>query len=132
MLSYITPPLADVVRSMQYMSAANGGLIVDFRPIQSYAEVARGAPPHERVCTVLDRIAFATDVGLLAAGTWRGAFARPEDLGTFVDELRECDLPMNPRHAAAFTRLGVIGFDRAHDYPALADALRGRPRREAA
>ena len=47
MLSHIPPPLADVVRAMQYLSARNGGLIVEFRPVRCYAEIARGASRRE-------------------------------------------------------------------------------------
>jgi hypothetical protein len=133
MLSHIPLPLAEVVRSMQYMSARNGGLVVDFRPIRSYAEVARGAPREERVRTVLDWIAFATDVALLNERTWRAAFVDTGDFAAFVHELRGYDQPMNGRHAAAFERLGVGYPGQLAGYADLADAIEAAGlRREAA
>jgi hypothetical protein len=133
MLKSITPPLAELVRSMQYMSVRNGGLIIDFTPIGSYAEIARGALPHDRVRTVLEWIAFAAEAGLLSERTWRDAFAQPEDFAAFAAELREFDFPMNRRHAAAFARLGVTRNDRVSDYVRLADAIdAARCRRAAA
>jgi hypothetical protein len=123
MLKSITPPLADLVRSMQYMSVRNGGLLIDFTPIASYAEIARGAPPHERVRTVLDWISFATEAGLLAARSWHQTFQQEADFAAFAAELREYDVAPNPRHGAAFCRLGLTRTGRLVDYARLADAI---------
>ncbi len=132
MLKSIAPPLSDLVRSMQYMSVRNGGLLIDFTPIASYAEIARGAPPHERVRTVLDWISFAAEAGLLSAHTWHEAFEQAADFAAFAGELREYDAPPNPCHVAAFFRLGVIHTERLTDYARLGDAIDAARLRRAA
>jgi hypothetical protein len=124
---------ADITRSMQYMSARNGGLLIDFRPIQSYLEVAPGEDHYARVRTVLDWIAFGVEVGLLQPEKWRGAFARATDLARFSAELRRYDAPMAEHHARAFERLEVLRPGRPPDYRGLADAIdAARTLREAA
>jgi hypothetical protein len=124
---------ADITRSMQYMSERNGGLLIDFRPIQSYREVAAGEDHYARVRTVLDWIAFGVEVDLLQPGKWRGAFARAGDLAQFAAELRRYDAAMSEHHLRAFERLGVMPPGRPPDYRALADAIAAaRALREAA
>ena len=124
---------ADITRSMQYMSGHNGGLLIDFRPIQSYLEVAPGADHYERVRTVHDWIAFGVEAGLLQPGTWRSAFARPSDLARFAAELRRYDVALNEHHLRAFERLQVLRPELRPDYRVLADAMdAARALREAA
>jgi len=113
----------DLTRSMQYMNARNGGLLVDFTPIQRYSEVAFGGNHYERVRTVLDWIAFAVEVGLLSVASWHKLFAHTEDFPRFAAELRRYDLHLNERHMRAFEQLGLAPFGEAYGYADIANAI---------
>jgi len=117
------PVLDGLVRSMQYMDARNGGLLVDFRPVRGYVEIAPGGNHYERVRTVLDWVAFAAEVGLLAAGGWKRVFADPADLRRFTGELRRYDVPLQAHHRAAFERLGAVPPGAAASYAAVAGLI---------
>ncbi len=114
---------ADITRSMQYMSARNGGLLVDFRPIRSYLEIAPGEDHYARVRTALDWIATGAGLGLLQPGRRRNAFARLADLARFAAELRRYEVAAAAHHIRAFERLGVLTAGGALDYRGIADAL---------
>ncbi|MGE5792499.1 MAG: hypothetical protein ACM36B_07390 [Bacteroidota bacterium] len=121
------PTLAGLVRSMQYIDARNGGLLVDFKPIKRYMEIAPGENHYERVRTVLDWAAFGAELGLLSAPDWGSAFADPADLRRFAAELRRYDLPMQAHHRAAFEQLGVVSPGLAVGYAAVADLIAETP-----
>jgi hypothetical protein len=108
---------------MQYMDTRNGGLLVEFKPIRRYAEVAPGENHYERVRTVLDWVAFGVELGVLAAPGWADVFADPADLARFAAELRRYDLPMQAVHRDALERLGSVPPGAAVDYVAVADLI---------
>jgi len=115
------PVVSGIVRSMQYMDTRNGGLLVDFKPIKRYVELAPGENHYERVRTVLDWVAFGAEVGLLSPAGWgRRVFADPADLDRFAAELGHHDLPMQAHHLHAFERLGVVPPGVAVSYAAAA------------
>jgi len=132
MVSVVTPHAVDIARSMQYMGGRNGGLLVDFRPIQRYLEIAPGENHYERVRTVLDWIAFAAQLGLLARANWMRAFERRQDLAQFIEELRAYDLCVDQRHLNAFALLGVVAPGQPLGYAGLADAMDAALARRAA
>jgi hypothetical protein len=117
------PIVAGLVRSMQYMDARNGGLLVDFRPIQRYADIAPGENHYERVRTVLDWVAFGAELGLLSAPDWARVFADPADLCAFAAELARYDLPMQAHHRHALELLGVVPPDASVGYAAVAGLI---------
>lgn len=124
--------LNGVRRSMQYMSAKNGGLLVDFTPITSYAAVAPNEPFFVRVRTVLDWIAFATELGVLDAQRFYRLFDHPEDFQRFAHDLRRDDAMLEVEHIQAFERLALTG-GRGYGSAGLADAvLRAAPLTKAA
>ena len=112
-----------LVRSMQYMDPRNGGLVVDFKPIKRYIEIAPGENHYERVRTVLDWVAFGAALGLLAAPGLAGVFAEPADLRRFAAELGRYDLPMQAHHRDAFEQLGVVPPGVAVGYAAVAGLI---------
>jgi hypothetical protein len=118
------PIVAGLVRSMQYMDARNGGMLVDFKPIKRYMEIAPGENHYERVRTVLDWVALGAELGLLSAPGWPDVFAEPADLGRFAAELRRYDLPMLAHHRHAFEQLGVEAPGPAAGYAAVAGLIR--------
>ena len=127
------PTLAGLVRSMQYMDTRNGGLLVDFKPIKRYMEIAPGENHYERVRTVLDWAAFGAELGLLSAPGWASVFADPADLRRFAAELRRYDLPMQAHHRDAFEQLSVVPTGFAADYAAVAGLIdEAPPQRQAA
>jgi hypothetical protein len=117
------PIVAGLVRSMQYMDARNGGLLIDFKPIKRYMEIAPGENHYERVRTVLDWVALGAELGLLAAPGWADVFADPADVGRFAAELRRYDLPMQAHHWHACELLGVVPPGSAAGYAAVADLI---------
>ncbi|MEO8038144.1 MAG: hypothetical protein ABI794_05200 [Betaproteobacteria bacterium] len=119
----LQPDFVDITRSMQHMDARNGGLLVDFRPIRRYQEIAPIELRDERVRTVLDWITFAARLGLLTAAGWQRVFARHEDLALFAAESRSCNRSVDPRHAQAFELLQVIGREQATSHASIADAI---------
>lgn len=123
MAAHPVPVLAGLLRSMQYMDTRNGGLLVEFKPIRRYAELAPGENHYERVRTVLDWVAFGTELGVLAAPGWADVFADPSDLARFAVELRRYDVPMQAVHREALERLGPVPPGVAFDYAAVADLI---------
>ncbi len=117
------PIVTALLRSMQYMDGRNGGLLVDFRPIKSYLEIAPGENHYERVRTVLDWVAFGAEVGLLSARDWGAVFVQAAELRRFAAELRRYDLPLQEHHARAFEQLGVVPPGAIASYAALAGAI---------
>jgi len=132
MESHSAPIVTALVRSMQYMDGRNGGLLVDFRPIKSYMEIAPGENHYERVRTVLDWVAFAAEVGLLSALDWAAVFVQAAELRRFAAELHRYDLPMQEHHRRAFERLGVVPPGATPGYAALAGAIDAMHARRAA
>ncbi|MBI2960203.1 MAG: hypothetical protein HYY28_07820 [Betaproteobacteria bacterium] len=123
------PP--EILRSMQYMSERNGGLLVDFKPLRRYAEIAPGEQcSYLRVRTLLDWIALAAEVGLLTRENWPLAFACADDIEHFCAELRYYDAPMEKLHQREFERLGIIRAGAPPDYAHLARCIEAAlPRR---
>jgi hypothetical protein len=108
---------------MQYMSAANGGLVVDFTPIRDYGGVATGEMRGVRARTVLDWMAFATELGVLDRARLHRLFARPADFLRFARDLRDYDLPAEARHRLALEALGLVRHGDDSPYAAAAAAI---------
>lgn len=118
-----TAAVSSLRNSMQYMSAANGGLVVDFTPIRDYGAVATGELRAVRARTVLDWMAFAVELGVLDRTRLHRLFARPADFLRFARDLREYDFPVEARHLHALETLGLAGRGENSPYAAGATAI---------